>query len=167
MPTQRARIYVDLDQTLNQYRDSEWKGVEFFPELRPGAVEFLDQLRADGFDLVLYTARASIPEHKEEVQRWLKTSPLDGYFLFVTAKKGYDAYLFVDDRAIQFKGDYTEVLKAIRNWKSVRPMIDGELSVDLEPLTMRGGVQVAENEHVPATLIRHSDGTISIYDENS
>lgn len=110
-------IYVDLDATLNEY--GTWKGGHHFPPLRPGALGFLDNLLAQGFRLKLYTARAV--NWKLQVEAWLVREGLDRYFVAVTAEKGMDAWLFVDDRGIQFQGDYAEVLAKIDAWKHVEP----------------------------------------------
>ncbi len=59
-------VCVDLDGVLAQY--DEWKGVEKFGPVIPGARFFLEALRRVGFKIVIHTTRCSpdVNPQKEE-----------------------------------------------------------------------------------------------------
>ena len=48
--------------------------------------------------------------------KWLIKNNIDKYFKNVTNIKN-PAYIYLDDRAIQFKGNFKETLKDIENFK--------------------------------------------------
>lgn len=106
-------LYIDLDGTLNQY--SGWKGSDHFPPLREGAREFLQALKQNGFKMKLFTTRAITDSML--VWAWLRQERLDTFFQEVTARKGMDGYLFVDDRNIAFTGDYQTALQQIIDYQ--------------------------------------------------
>jgi hypothetical protein len=101
-------ILIDLDGVLNNY-----KGIytpENIPEARVGVQDFLERLSAK-FTLKLFTTR-----EKWHAQQWLIDNDLQKYFKEITNVKE-PAWLFLDDRCIQFNGNYSDTLKQIFEYK--------------------------------------------------
>jgi hypothetical protein len=96
---------VDLNGVLDAY--AGWKGANHFDPPRPGAREFLEALRARGFEIVIFTTR-----YEKDVWNWAKAHRLDDLISVVTDRKPA-AHVFVDDRAICFRGDFAATLREI------------------------------------------------------
>lgn len=104
----RKTIMIDLDGVLNMYNGKYDENK--LPEIRKGAKEFVQKLNED-YDLVLFTTRNNL-----EASRWLIKNKMDEYFKDVTSIKT-PAYIYLDDRAIGFNGDYEKVLAQIEGFK--------------------------------------------------
>jgi hypothetical protein len=76
----KPMICVDLDGFLNEFQGR--KGPNLFHSPRPGAREFLEQLNACGYRVVLYTARWS-----PHVESWLARYGLSELVWMVTDKR--------------------------------------------------------------------------------
>jgi hypothetical protein len=99
---------VDLNGVLDSY--TGWQGPAHFDPPREGAREFLEALRARGFQIVVFTTRYS-----EDVWQWLRTHGLETLIGDVTDRKPA-AHVFVDDRAICFRGDFRTTLREIEEF---------------------------------------------------
>lgn len=106
----RPIIGVDLDGVLNLF--DGWKGSEYFHPPRPGAAEFLHQLNEAGYRVVISTVR-----YHRWVQAWLDEHGLAEFVDMVTNRK-LPAHVYLDDRAICFRGDFDEALKEILSFKA-------------------------------------------------
>ena len=104
----RKTIMIELDGVLNMYKGKYDENE--LPELRQGAKEFVEKLNED-YDLVLLTTRNNL-----EATKWLIENKMDKYFKDVTSVKT-PVYLYLDDRAIGFNGDYQNTLKQIEKFK--------------------------------------------------
>ena len=100
-------ILIDLDGVLNSYNGVFDKN--FIPEPKQDVVFFLEKLSKFA-ELYLFTSRK-----KSHAKKWLKMNNLNKYFKGITNKK-ISAYLYIDDRAICFKGNYNELLNEIYNF---------------------------------------------------
>ncbi len=96
---------VDLDGVLNLF--DEWRCPEYFHPARPGAREFLAALKANGFRVTIFTVR-----YGPWVERWLADNDLMQFVDAVTDRK-IPADVYVDDRAVCFRGDFDETLKQV------------------------------------------------------
>ena len=101
------KLLIDLDGVLNQYTKYDENHI---PEMKEGAKEFLEKLSKD-HELYLFTTRNLLL-----CAKWLIKNNLNSYFKDITNIK-LPSYLYIDDRAICFKGDYSETLKEIENFK--------------------------------------------------
>ncbi len=102
----KKTIAIDLDGVLNNYT----KYTDDIPEIKDGAKDFIINL-AKSNELILYTNRSP-----KLATKWLIKHNLDKYFTEVTNVKPV-AYMYIDDRAIQFNGDYNKTLEEIQNFK--------------------------------------------------
>ena len=107
---ERPLVCVDLNGVLDDY--TGWKHADHWDPPRPGARAFLEQLKARGFDVVVFTTR-----HPAGVRRWLRMHGLQDLVDEVTRRKP-PAHVFVDDRAVCFRGDFAEALRQIETFKA-------------------------------------------------
>ena len=107
----KKTIMIDLDGVLDDYTHY----TDEIPNIRKGAKDFVKMLSKD-YELILFTTRS--PKLSVE---WLKSNKIDKYFEDVTNIK-YPAYLYIDDRSVQFRGDYNKTLDEINHfnvyWKN-------------------------------------------------
>ena len=103
-------VCVDLDGVLNQF--DGWKGADYFHPPRPGAREFLKRIHQLGYEIVIFTVR-----WKPHVEQWLLLNNLAEYVTEVTDKKPA-AHVYIDDRALCFRGDFQEALESIANFRA-------------------------------------------------
>jgi hypothetical protein len=102
---ERPIVCVDFNGVLDTY--TGWRGADHFDPPWPGAREFLDALCRRGYRIVIFTAR-----HQDDVWAWMRRYRLDGFVDEVTNRKP-PAHVFVDDRAVCFRGDYHATLADI------------------------------------------------------
>ena len=99
----RPLACVDLNGVLDVY--TGWRDPDHWDAPRAGARQFLEDLHARGFDVVVFTTR-----HPHGVRRWLREHGLIDVVDAVTRRKP-PAHVFIDDRAVCFKGDFADALK--------------------------------------------------------
>ena len=109
-------LLVDFDGVIHSY-ESGWISAREIPDPPvPGALEWLEQC-CQYFDVQIYSSRSIAPGGIEAMAAWFqqhigdKTQelgrPLVIDLQFPTAKP--PAFLTIDDRAIQFEGDFSFV----------------------------------------------------------
>jgi hypothetical protein len=113
------RIMIDFDGTIHKYSKG-WKDGTVYDEPISGAKQFIDQLKDDGFEVVVFTSRLSVSslgqevvnEQKEMIEMWLKKYgiKIDG----ITAEK-IPATAYIDDLAIEFDGWNHELISKIKS----------------------------------------------------
>ena len=96
---------VDFNGVLDAY--TGWRGPDHFDPPRPGARDFLNALACKGFEIVVFTTR-----WPADVWRWLREYQIDDLVDRVTDRKPA-AHVFVDDRAVCFRGDFDAALREI------------------------------------------------------
>ena len=104
----KKTILVDLDGVLNEYKGDYNDAV--IPSVRAGAKEFLEEL-SNNFIVKIFTTRSV-----QKVEEWFSLNKLNSYISGVTNKKE-PAYLIIDDRCINFDGDYKSTLEKIKNFE--------------------------------------------------
>lgn len=103
----KPTICIDFDGVLNNYRgyDGDNLGTP-----RPGAKEFLQELNKNYKVIILSARRYS------KIITWLNEHGLWEYVTDVTSFKP-PALAYIDDRGIQFKGNYQEILEQLKDFK--------------------------------------------------
>jgi hypothetical protein len=106
----RPIVCVDLDGVLNLF--DGWKSADYFHEPRPGAGEFLKCLNEMGYRVVVFTVRWAT-----HVEEWLERHGLRDHVSEVTDKKP-PAHVYIDDRAVCFRGDFDSALKQVAAFRA-------------------------------------------------
>lgn len=106
----KKTILIDLDGVLNDYGNEKFDE-NFIPRIKAGAKEFLNKLSQNA-ELYLFTSRNLMLATK-----WLIQNDIDKYFKDVTNIK-IPSYLYIDDRAVCFNGDFKKTLEDIENFKT-------------------------------------------------
>ena len=107
----KPRIMIDLDGVVHRYSKGFDDGT-LYDDPMPGAKEFIDSMK-DIYEIVIFTARVSTTKIRfapassiKYVEEWLNKHNI--YFDLVTSDK-LPAIAYIDDRAIEFKGDWNYV----------------------------------------------------------
>jgi len=110
----RRVVCVDLNGVLDAY--GGWRDESHWDPPREGARAFLQALVSAGFDVVVFTTR-----WRPDARRWLEEHGLLSLVSDVTDRKP-PAHVFVDDRAVCFRGDYdctlVEILEFRAHWET-------------------------------------------------
>jgi len=115
-------LCIDFDGIFNFYKG--YQGPDELFEPADGIHDFLFELSKIDEDIVIFTARDT-----DKVEEWLFKHGLMQYISSVTNTK-IPAILYLDDRAIQFNGDFKETLNEIKefkvHWSDNQPFKDWE-----------------------------------------
>lgn len=101
----KKTICVDFDGVLNEYDGYEEGDLG---EPLTGSKEFIKELRKK-YKVVILTSR-----QKEQVIDWLNNN---GFPSMKVTNRKVPAVAYIDDRAIQFKGNYKKVISRLKNFK--------------------------------------------------
>ena len=104
----RKTILIDLDGVLNEYQGDFQK--DFIPEIKIGAREFLEKLSRE------YTIKIFTTRNKILTSKWIIKNGLEEYIEDVTNTKDV-CFLYIDDRCINFNGNYENLESEIANFK--------------------------------------------------
>ena len=118
---EEKRAMIDLDGTIHKYSKGYADG-QIYDEPFAGAKKVIDWLKQKGYEIVIFTTRASKENAYEfggdyekqitNVENWLSDN--DIYFDRVTAEK-LAADFYIDDKAIFIKnGNWNAVMKTIK-----------------------------------------------------
>ena len=105
----KKTILIDLDGVLNTYKGNFDK--DFIPPVKEGALEFLHDLSKD-YQIKLFTTR-----NKLLASKWIIDNNLSDYIDDVTNTKEL-CYLYIDDRCINFNGNYKDLTNQIEQFKA-------------------------------------------------
>ena len=107
-------VCIDLDGTIAHY--VEWKGESHFGSIINGTKEALEALKQNGWLIIIFTTRAN----KEIIADFLNSNNLifdhinENPFQPKNALGGKPfADVYIDDRAIQFNGDWQQIISEI------------------------------------------------------
>lgn len=113
----RNVVAFDFDGTVNSY-SSGWTGIGDLPDPPvKGIDELFRKLRNAGMVIVIYSCRAHELAGYKAIISWLTRWKLIGYVERVVYTKPI-AFCYVDDRALQFRGDPQEMFWKIMNFRS-------------------------------------------------
>jgi hypothetical protein len=107
-------VCLDFDAVLHAYT-SGWTGYTPEDDPEPGALEFVNQLLEEGYDLVIASARADSDLGREEIEKWL----VKHGFPSLPVVRKVIAIAYVDDRAVAYEpgsqawGSVTERIRAL------------------------------------------------------
>lgn len=104
----KKTILLDLDGVLNTYDGKYDKS--YIPPIKDGAYQLIKELSED-YKIVIFTTRNSLIASK-----WVIENGLDKYVENVTNVKE-SAYLIIDDRCINFDGDFERLKERIKNFE--------------------------------------------------
>ena len=104
----RKTILIDLDGVLNEYTGDFDK--DYIPPIKDGAKEFLENL-SKNFDIKIFTTRNKILATK-----WLINNSIDQFVADITNVKDL-AWLYIDDRCINFDGNFENLSNNINNFR--------------------------------------------------
>ena len=102
-------ISIDLDGVLNTYHGN-YEENKIAP-IKDGAKEFLEALSKD-YIIEIFTVR-----DKDLVSEWVKQNGIQEFITNITNIKNPYTSVFVDDRAVNFDGDYKKTLTIIKEFK--------------------------------------------------
>ena len=105
----KKTILIDLDGVLNTYTGDFDKN--FIPPIKDGAKEFLKDL-SEKFSIKIFTTRNHLLASK-----WAIKNKIDKYIEDITSNKDI-SWLIIDDRCINFGGDYNILKDKIENFKA-------------------------------------------------
>jgi FMN phosphatase YigB (HAD superfamily) len=117
----KKRAMIDLDGTIHKYSKGYADGT-IYDDPFEGAKEVIDYLKNNGYEIVIFTTRASKQNANElggnhldqikKIEEWLKKNNI--YFDKITAEK-LAADFYIDDKAINISnGDWKVVLNVIK-----------------------------------------------------
>ena len=104
----KKTILIDLDGVLNTYTGHFDE--QFIPPVKVGAVEFIKNLSVD-YKVKIFTTR-----NRLLASEWIFCNGLRDFVDDITNVKE-PSFLFIDDRCIQFNGNYKDLQNEIKNFK--------------------------------------------------
>lgn len=115
----KKTICIDLDGTIIDYKEG-WKGPSHFGEIIPGAKEALIDLKAKGWEIIILTTRRD----KEKVKNFLERNNIVFDYINENPNKPEGAgeikphaSIYLDDKAINFDGNWSKALTNIYSFK--------------------------------------------------
>lgn len=104
----KKTILIDLDGVLNSYQGEF--NPKYIPQILNGAKDFLKEL-SNKFEIKIFTTR-----NKLQTAKWLIDNDVADYISDITDKKEL-AWIYIDDRCIQFDGNFYNLINEINNFK--------------------------------------------------
>lgn len=122
------RIALDFDGVLHSFVNGFTGDIPFDPPT-PGAVEFVTWLLQEGWEVIIFSARARTESGREGIWGWLRHHKFPWTFpdppagcavprVIVTSTK-CDCDVYVDDRGFRFTGSFYDVQQFITSNKLV------------------------------------------------
>ena len=113
----KKRIMIDFDGVIHSY-DKGFQNGEIYGSVIEGSKEAIDYLKSKGYEIVIFTTRASKehnidPKSKElisNVESWLNENNI--HFDKITADK-LGAVAYIDDKAIRFENNWNDIIEKI------------------------------------------------------
>lgn len=110
-------IVFDFDGVIHSYK-SGWCGTDNIPdEPVEGIEDLLKQLKSAKYRIVIVSTRCRQASGIQAIQKWLEKYGLACYIDKISKEKP-PALVYIDDRAICFKGTTAGLFEQIQNFKS-------------------------------------------------
>lgn len=109
----KPTICIDFDGVIHSYA-SGWDGKATPPD-EPvfGAAEAIVELRKK-YKVIVYSARCHLPGGKEAIEAWMAKY---GIVVDAVQENKPPAIIYLDDRGIQFRGDWMQALADIEQFQ--------------------------------------------------
>lgn len=128
-------LAVDFDSVVHMYSKG-WQNGEIYDSVVPGTKETLEKLYNEGYKILIYSTRCNPayqvkggPVQKNLVKNYLDEHEIPYHDIHIGGKP--KATMYIDDRAISFKGNWSETYNEINNFKTWnRP--DSKSSAEIE-----------------------------------
>lgn len=106
-------VAIDIDGVIADY-SMGWQGDDFIGDPLPGAREFLQSLREDGYKVILHSCRSTKRLVEYCFKHMLPYDYINENPELVSPNPGKPAAtVYLDDRGLCFEGDFDQALKAI------------------------------------------------------
>ena len=148
----KRTVCVDFDGVLNEYKGYNERDL-YSP--KPFVENFLEKLSED-YEVVIFTSRVN-----SRVESWLERNGLAKYVSKVTSKK-VPAIAYIDDRAIQFKGNYNEILNELEDFQPYwdRPINELGVMPETTGYTELADKLIERSKNFPEEVISQIDSMI-------
>lgn len=113
-PDKTQTLAIDFDATIVQYDPKDFPKIG---EPEPGAVKALNELHNLGYKIMIFSHRTKMPGQKQKVEEWLKKYEIPFDSIWEGSGKPNAAY-FIDDKGIQYKGNWEEIVRDIKEKKA-------------------------------------------------
>lgn len=111
---EKKTIAFDFDGVIHRYSKG-WDDGSIYDKPVDGIKETIDQLREEGFEVVIYSTRAKSTTGIQDMKKWLKKYKIE---IDDIATDKPIALMYVDDRAVPFNGNCETLLKNIHGFKT-------------------------------------------------
>lgn len=110
-------IAVDFDNTIHEYlsQNQDWTLILDSPV--KGAKEALEKLKLNGWFIIIHSARVIDKKTYKAVKDWLDKYQIYYDEIYYEKSKPF-AHIYIDDRALTFRGDWIQTLEEISNFKT-------------------------------------------------
>lgn len=110
---QKMTVCLDFDGVIHSYL-SGWKGEAEIPDPPvEGAKRAIRILRMD-YEVKVFSTRCRTPEGLEAVKKWLKANDIE---VDEVCDHKPPAIVYVDDRGVQFRGDWMRTVEEVRGFR--------------------------------------------------
>lgn len=115
------KIAIDFDGVLHLYSKG-WNGGEIYDPPVPGAKEAMEKLKEAGHTLYIFSTRSNKifrkkdpVDHNKAMKEWLEKHEIPFDKIWTFGKPMAD--IFIDDRAIGFRGNWDDTVEEVANFK--------------------------------------------------
>lgn len=113
----KLKIAIDFDGVIHEYSKG-WNGGAIYDNPVAGTKEALEKLKSEGHYLMIFSTRNNFifrkkdePDQKIVMEEWMKKHEIPYDKIWTAGKPMADIY--IDDRAISFKGNWSNTLNDI------------------------------------------------------
>ena len=110
----KKTVVFDFDGVIHKYSKG-WQDGSIYDEPTEGIKEALEEISKD-YTIAIVSTRCKDSDGIREIQKWLEKHDLAKYITIISAYKP-PAIVYIDDRAITFKGNSKDLKAMIDNFK--------------------------------------------------